>query len=91
MAVTNSKKLLVDLELLKYYNTQIQQWVQGKIDAIESPIIFMERINFPTIGKDKTLYVDDEKIYIYSTVKKTYVQINGGGSGGDSLQWLPFV
>lgn len=72
--------------ILWYYKNSI--WTQITQTPTEQ-IVFLNRSDFPTIGKEKILYVDESNIYQWNKSLNDYVKMSGG-SGGD-LEWGPIA
>lgn len=65
-----------DSNILYRYNSQWQQLTTPPQESL----IFLKRENFPTIGKEKTLYIDEENIYQWNKEKNDYVNMSGGNA-----------
>ena len=64
--------------LWRYKNTV---WTQLTSQPEEN-IVFLDRENFPAIGKENVLYVDKTKIYQWDTDTQEYCEM-----GGSALLW----
>jgi hypothetical protein len=57
------------------YHYQNNTWTQ-LTSAPDESLIFMDRKDFPTVGKEKTLYVDSKRIYQWDTESQDYIEMN---------------
>lgn len=70
--------------ILWYYKDST--WTQITNSPKES-VIFLDRVNFPSKGKENVLYVDESNIYQWKDSQNDYIMIGGGSAG--TLEWGP--
>lgn len=76
--ITNPVKgfyFVEDTKVLYQYDGN--KWWQLTTPPQES-LIFLKREDFPTIGKEKTLYIDKDAIYQWSNEENDYIVMSGG-------------
>lgn len=90
MAILNNEaeRTKVSLAALFDYDIKIKNWILTKIGEGKG-IIFEKKENFPITGEDNTLYVDKDRIYIWSTEDNNYLSINTGAQP-PVLEWGTF-
>ena len=82
-----NKETLVTLEMLKQYTSNVQYFVKQE-NKDNQKVIFDKKTNFPIIGNNNILYIDDDQIYIWSQEKNDYKLINSPGVA--ELLWGDF-
>ncbi|AXF52298.1 MAG: hypothetical protein [Caudoviricetes sp.] len=84
---------VLDFDMLKLYDTNVKAWAIDKIDKSQN-IFFKKREEFPIIGNTNALYIDEDKIYVWSQKISDYKLITGGSSGGttviETVEWEYF-
>lgn len=86
MAASNNK-VLVDLDILNYYDVKLRQWIMNKI-ADNTQLVFGEEGSFPTIGQSGILYISPISIYLWDDVNKKYSSLILSSSS--TPQWGTF-
>ena len=92
MAVLNNdaERTKVSLANLFDYDKQIKDWVLAQIGEGKG-IVFAKKDDFPIVGEDNVLYVDKDKIYVWSTEDNEYLSINTGAqTPSQTLEWGTF-
>lgn len=79
-----AQDLLISLEELKYYDQNIKKYIKQ-----QERIVFESRNNFPIIGNNKVLYIDENKMYIWNPQMSDYQLINERTTG-QTLNWIDF-
>lgn len=81
----------VSVDLLQYYDTKIKKWVEDKInDNTVGTVIFLDKSSFPSTGKENTLYVNTEGLYIWDKNLNKYVSLSSQGGSSETLKWGSF-
>lgn len=55
----------LDLDGLSLYDSNMKQYLQSRISESNNVAEFQNYLEFPTIGKSRTIYIDKEKDMIY--------------------------
>lgn len=71
MATTNNNRVLVDLNILNYYDANMKKWIVNKI-AENTQLVFEEEGSFPPIGQSGILYISPISIYLWDDINKKY-------------------
>lgn len=86
----NSQEKNVTLSILTYYDTRIKKWTLSKINAGKDPnapkVVFVKD-NLGFVGENNTLYVYNNKIYIWDEVDQVFVKI----SNDTDPMWSPIT
>lgn len=90
MAVLNNdaERTKVSFANLFDYDEKIKDWVLTKIGDGKG-IVFAKKDDFPITGEDNVLYIDKDKIYIWSIEDNDYLKINTGAQP-PVLEWGTF-
>lgn len=78
--------------MLQKYDSIIKDWSIDKVEKSQN-VFFDKRENFPIIGNTKALYIDEDKIYIWSQKISDYKLITGESSVPpviETLEWEYF-
>lgn len=75
----NSQEKNVTLSILTYYDTRIKKWTLSKINAGKDPnapkVVFVKD-NLAFVGEANTLYVYNDKIYLWDEVDEIFKKIS---------------
>lgn len=75
----NSQEKNVTLSILTYYDTRIKKWTLSKINAGKDPnapkVVFVKD-NLAFVGEANTLYVYNDKIYLWDEVDQVFKKIS---------------